>query len=84
MTRSEARKFLSRLSETFGVDGALVAPKPEPGPEGADLAPNSPLKWPPCECGHPKCPDLKPATAPDDELRARVAERNKRSSRGGV
>ncbi|MFJ4921065.1 hypothetical protein [Streptomyces sp. NPDC088725] len=57
MARSEARRFLTRLSEAFGVDGVLTVEKPETGPQGADLTPNSGLRWPPCECGHSLCPD---------------------------
>ncbi|MFD5114187.1 hypothetical protein ACFWNG_18025 [Streptomyces sp. NPDC058391] len=83
MTRSEARRFLSRLSEAFGVDGVLIVHKTEVE-EGADLAPGSALKWPTCECGHPKCPDYESAGSPSEKLSAEVAERNKRSSRGGV
>ncbi|MFI6699530.1 hypothetical protein ACIBJC_11240 [Streptomyces sp. NPDC050509] len=63
MTGSEARQRLTMLIATFGVDGTLVVRKGEPGAEGADLAPGSALKWPPCECGSPKCPDYDPSSA---------------------
>nr|WSZ95915.1 hypothetical protein OH820_09870 [Streptomyces sp. NBC_00857] len=88
MTGSEVRKRLSLLIATFGSDGALVVPKSGLEAEGADLAPGSALTWPPCRCGSRKCPDYEPPAAPDapsaEELSARVKERNKRSSRGGV
>ncbi|MEU3187129.1 hypothetical protein ABZ707_23435 [Streptomyces sp. NPDC006923] len=84
MTRSDARRFLSLLSDVFGVDGVLIVPKTEPGGEGADLVPGSALRWPKCECGGPKCPDYEPPAPPGDELSARLAEQNKRSSRGGT
>lgn len=51
MAGSEARRFLSRLVDAFGVDGALVVwtagdgGEPEAGAEGADLAPGSGLRW---------------------------------------
>ncbi|WP_327236202.1 hypothetical protein OG349_21825 [Streptomyces sp. NBC_01317] len=88
MAGSEARRFLSRLVDAFGVDGALVVwtagdgGEPEAGAEGADLAPGSGLRWPACECGHSLCPDNKPAASPAQELSARVAERNKWSRQG--
>ncbi|WP_405799723.1 hypothetical protein [Streptomyces sp. NBC_01506] len=82
MTRSKARQFLSQLSEANGVDGIVVVRKLEQGPEGADLSPGAVLAWPPCECGHPKCPDFKPGSA-TEELRSRVAERNRLSRRDG-
>ncbi|MFD7291304.1 hypothetical protein [Streptomyces sp. NPDC059863] len=63
MTGSEARRRLSLLIATFGTDGVLVVRKGVPGAEGADLAPASALKWPPCECGDPKCPDYGPPPA---------------------
>ncbi len=64
MTGSEARRRLSVLIATFGTDGVLVVRKGAPGAEGADLAPASALAWPPCECGHPMCPDYEPPPAP--------------------
>ncbi|MFE4610661.1 hypothetical protein ACWGCP_17095 [Streptomyces niveus] len=81
MTRSESRQFLSQLSEAIGVDGVVVVRKIEPGAEGADLSPGSVLSWPPCECGHPKCPDYQPGSAAEG-LRSRVAERNQLGRRG--
>lgn len=82
---SEARQFLSRLSGTFGVGGVLMVQKSDSGPEGADLAPGSALRWPRCECGSPKCPDYKaPPNGPTEALRSRVAEANARSRRGGL
>ncbi|WP_133243346.1 hypothetical protein [Streptomyces scopuliridis] len=63
MTGSEARQRLSLLIATLGTDGALLVRKGVPGAEGADLAPASALKWPPCECGNPKCPDYEPPPA---------------------
>jgi hypothetical protein len=49
------------------------------GPDDAweDVVPGKALRWPKCECGSPKCPDY-------DALRTKVAERNRRSSRGGI
>ncbi|MFJ1746355.1 hypothetical protein ACIOJD_08965 [Streptomyces sp. NPDC088116] len=85
MTGSEVRKRLSLLIATFGSDGALVVPKSGLDADGADLAPGSALKWPPCQCGSRKCPDYKTPGAPSaEELSARVKERNRRSSRGGM
>lgn len=122
MGSSEARWVLARLTEAFGVNGALMARKgPDSyGPEGAgsvggsdgsdgpdspdstprpdaadgaDLVPGSVLRWPPCECGGPKCPDSGPGGSgsgdagpgnADGLLSRRLAERNRRSSRGGV
>lgn len=82
---SEARQFLSRLSEALGVDGVLIVQKSDPGPEGADLAPSSALRWPQCECGSPRCPDYKAApNKPTEGLSSRVAEANARSRRGGL
>ncbi|MFI6702045.1 hypothetical protein ACIBJC_24270 [Streptomyces sp. NPDC050509] len=78
--RSEARDLLSRLSDAFGRGGVFVLGK-EPVAEGADLAPGSALRWPKCECGKPVCPDYEPG---DQRISARLADRNKRSSRGGV
>ncbi|MGQ4514366.1 hypothetical protein [Streptomyces sp. DW26H14] len=97
MTQSEARRVLSELTESCGRDGALLVPKgeavpeqeagdvaePEPeeadGPEDAweDVVPGRALRWPMCRCGSPKCPDY-------ETLRTKVAERNRRSSRGGT
>lgn len=80
---SEARQFLSLLSGAFGVNGVLMVQKSDPGPEGADLAPSSALRWPRCECGNPKCPDYKaPPSRPTEGLSSRVAEVNARSRRG--
>nr|WSZ96387.1 hypothetical protein OH820_12615 [Streptomyces sp. NBC_00857] len=83
MASSEARRFLSWLSDAFGVDGVLIVWK-DPGGDGADLAPGDALKWPACQCGSPKCPDFEPSASSGDDLGARLAERNRRSSRGGV
>ncbi|MFI5758253.1 hypothetical protein [Streptomyces sp. NPDC051569] len=66
MTRSEARRYLGRLTNALGTDGVLIVPNPTPETEGADLAPGSALKWPPCECGHPKCPDYDPPDPPTE------------------
>lgn len=62
MERSEARKRLSLMIAAYGVDGSLVVPAYayDPGAEGADLAPGDALRWPPCECGAPSCPDSAP------------------------
>lgn len=80
---SEARQFLSRLSGAFGVNGVLMVQKSDPGPEGADMAPSSALRWPRCECGSPKCPDYKATpNRPTEGLSSRVAEVNARSRRG--
>jgi hypothetical protein len=82
---SEARWFLSRLSGAISADGVLMVQKSNPGPEGADLAPGSALRWPRCECGSPKCPDYQARPqAAREELSARVAEANERSRRGGL
>lgn len=82
---SEARQFLSRLSGAFGGDGVLTVRKSNHGPEGADLALNSALRWPRCECGSPKCPDYKaPSSGPAEGLSGKVAEANARSRRGGL
>lgn len=70
MTNSEARHLLSLMIATFGVNGALLVWKDPLGGEGA---------------GHPfQCPGDELPGAPSEELSARLAERNKRSSRGGV
>lgn len=82
---SEARRFLSRLSGAFGMDGVLMVRKSSPGPEGADLAPSSALCWPRCECGRPECPDREaPPGRSTEGLSSRVAEANARSRRGGL
>ncbi len=81
--RSEAREFLSRLSEAFGTQGVLVVQKSD-GPEGADFAPGDGLKWPKCKCGSTRCPDyVPPAGSLAEGLSAEVAEANRRSRRGG-
>lgn len=61
---SKARRYLSRLTGAFGRDGVLIVPKDETGANGADLVPGAALRWPPCECGHPQCPDY---VVPKDE-----------------
>lgn len=82
---SEGRQFLSRLSGALGVGGVLMVQKSDPGPEGADLAPGSALRWPRCECGSTKCPDYKaPPSRPPETLSSRVAEAKARSRRGGL
>lgn len=86
MTSSEARRFLSRLSEAHGVGGVLLVRKRDAEEEGTDRAPGSALRWPKCECGSPKCPDHEPPAEPSakpsaDELSAKVAEANRRSRR---
>ncbi|MEW1720964.1 hypothetical protein [Streptomyces sp. NPDC093109] len=64
---------------TFGMNGSLVVPKdvppPEPEPERERVPP---------EPGPGSGSDPEQPPEPADELSARVAERNKRSSRGGV
>lgn len=47
--------------------------------EGPDLSPGNALKWRPCECGRPVCPDYRPATGSTQWLNAKVAEANRRS-----
>lgn len=97
MTHSKVRRFLSRLTDELGTNGVLIIQKSTPGAEGEDLVPGSALRWPPCECGHSSCSDderpLQPlaepsaepsAELPADSLGVRVAERNKRSRRGGL
>jgi hypothetical protein len=85
---SEARQFLSRLSEAFGVGGVLMVQKSGLGPEGADLAPNSTLRWPRCECGSPKCPDYEHPDADvmleADLVRHGRSRRVRHRSRGGI
>ncbi|MFD7290876.1 hypothetical protein [Streptomyces sp. NPDC059863] len=68
MTTSDARRLLSLLIATFGADGALLVWKEPAGGEGA---------------GRTFCDD-EPVGGSPEELSARVAERNKWSSRGGV
>lgn len=50
--------------------------------EGADPPASHALTWPPCRCGHTKCPDRQPEESADSpalhELRARVREINGR------
>ncbi|WP_329457331.1 hypothetical protein [Streptomyces sp. NBC_01497] len=95
MTQSKARRVLTELTETMGKDGVLIVHKDEempgraadlpqealdadgPGDAWEDVVPGKALRWPKCECGSPKCPDY-------DALRTKVAERNRRSSRGGT
>lgn len=47
--------------------------------EGPDLSPGNALKWRPCECDRPVCPEYRPATGSTQRLNARVAEANRRS-----
>ncbi|MEV6422971.1 hypothetical protein [Streptomyces sp. NPDC051662] len=68
MATSDARRLLSLLIETFGADGALLVWKEPLGVEGEGQAPRGD----------------EPAGGSPEQLRARVAERNKWSSRGGV
>lgn len=54
----------------------------EPGwvrSEGPDLSPGNALKWRPCECGRPVCPEYRPATGSTQRLNAKVTEANRRS-----
>nr|WSZ98090.1 hypothetical protein OH820_22645 [Streptomyces sp. NBC_00857] len=60
MARSEVRRRMSLMIASFGLNGALVVPKDNLDSDGADLVPGSGLRWPPCECGGPKCPDAAP------------------------
>ncbi|WKK24979.1 hypothetical protein QZH56_04985 [Streptomyces olivoreticuli] len=81
----EARRFLSRLSGACGVGGVLLVRKDAPDSDGADLAPGDGLRWPKCQCGSARCPDYAPSPAPPHEgLRAKVAEANRRSRKGGL
>ncbi|MFJ4922073.1 hypothetical protein [Streptomyces sp. NPDC088725] len=82
--QSKARRYLSRLAEESGADRVLVVPKSEPGVEGADLVPGSALRWPPCECGHPRCPDYVPPEQAAGKLGALVAECDGRSRKSGL
>ncbi|MGW6240016.1 hypothetical protein ACWGBX_01030 [Streptomyces sp. NPDC055037] len=68
MRGSEARRRLSLMIAAYGVDGSLVVPTyaHDPGAEGADVAPGDALKWPPCVCGHPSCPDSAPQSGEDE------------------
>ncbi|MCL7380677.1 hypothetical protein [Streptomyces sp. 35G-GA-8] len=68
MTTSDARRLLSLLIATFGADGALLVWKEPAGGEGE---------------GRTSRGD-EPVGGSPEELSARVAERNKWSSRGGV
>ncbi|MFE4371165.1 hypothetical protein ACFRMN_23560 [Streptomyces sp. NPDC056835] len=68
MTTSDARRLLSLLIATFGADGALLVWKEPLGGEGVGQAPRGD----------------EPAGGSPEELSARLAERNKWSSRGGV
>lgn len=83
---SGARQFLSPPSPACGVDSVFLVSASDPGPEGADLGPGSPLRRPKCACGSPKCPDYQapPPHPAREELSARVAEVNRRSRRGGL
>lgn len=47
--------------------------------EGPDLSPANALKWRPCECGRPVCPEYRPATCSPQGLTAKVTETNQRS-----
>lgn len=47
--------------------------------EGPDLSPGNALKWRPCECGRPVCPEYRPATGSTQRLNAKVTEANRRS-----
>jgi hypothetical protein len=73
--------LLVRKDEDVPEQGADQPEEPEEpgGPEDAweDMVPGRALRWPKCECGSRKCPDY-------EALRTKVAERNKRSSRGGT
>ncbi|MER8071971.1 hypothetical protein ABTZ59_27090 [Streptomyces sp. NPDC094034] len=70
MTTSDARRLLSLLIATFGADGALLVWKDPAGGEGAERT-SRPV-------------GDEPVGGSPEELSARVAERNKWSSRGGV
>lgn len=86
MSSGESRRFLSQLSEAFGVGGVLLVGKAaEGGPEGADLAPGSSLRWPRCRCGSPRYPDYRgPAAQVQDEQSTKVFEADERSRRTGL
>ncbi|MGW2919554.1 hypothetical protein ACWDBF_17070 [Streptomyces angustmyceticus] len=43
-------------------------------PEGAELAPRSALRFPPCTCGHPVCPDKKTPVADAQAEHERAAD----------
>lgn len=51
--------------------------------EGPELSPGNALKWRPCECAKPVCPEYRPATGSTQRLNAEVTEANRRS-RGTV
>lgn len=50
MTRSDARRQLSWLTEQFGRDGVLVVPKGRRAEEPM-LPEDAVHRWPPCRCG---------------------------------
>lgn len=67
-------RVLTPPPTVFGVDAVLVSRKAGSGgagAEGADLVPGSGLRWPPCGCGSPKCPDY---VDPDCEICADLVE----------
>ncbi|WP_329146496.1 hypothetical protein OG211_19720 [Streptomyces niveus] len=59
MTRSDARRQLSWLTEQFGRDGVLVVPKGRRAEEPM-LPDDAVHRWPPCRCGQSLCPDYRP------------------------
>ncbi|MEV0371206.1 hypothetical protein AB0I10_15475 [Streptomyces sp. NPDC050636] len=65
----------------------LRLPLPVRQADGGDQVPGDALKWPPCRCGSPKCPDREVPTPPPalspviGELLARVREVNSRQHR---
>lgn len=67
MTQSNARRFLSRLTEQFGTDGVLVVRTDgRRRSEEPALPEDAVHRWPPCECGHSLCPDYGPPEAGSD------------------
>jgi hypothetical protein len=82
---SSGRAVLRREAVLQGEAGSVEAAEGTEGAEDTegpddaweDVVPGKALRWPKCECGSPKCPDY-------DALRTKVAERNRRSSRGGI
>ena len=56
----------------------------DPGAEGADLVPASGLRWPPCRCGAPVCPDYEATLAADGcGVCAALSEQRRRAHRDG-
>ncbi|RDG39046.1 hypothetical protein [Streptomyces corynorhini] len=76
-----ARQHLSLLIATFGMDGTLVVPKDNlPGSTGTGTSTSTGTGT----STNASASASPTAGAPAPKLSSRVAERNKRSSRGGT